>query len=182
MALAGGAASALGRLIEGASEIAKCSDTGLRLLAELYVEEVALCEQWGNSRPEEGSEHYLAYCIEDLAGKGFVHGSLVGLCAVATAKWQEMACVCHTSPELDAALGQSFDAEQLAAFLRDAKLNCSLEAVGVTRAQLRAALLRAGTFVQAEKQLLPGVFHFAPVPEDKVDDLLEFIEAQARGA
>lgn len=33
---------------------------GLHLLAELFREEVVLCEDWGNSRPEEGSEHYIA--------------------------------------------------------------------------------------------------------------------------
>ena len=45
------------------------SEEGLRLLSELYVEEVALCEAWGDSRPEEGSEHYLAYCVEDISSR-----------------------------------------------------------------------------------------------------------------
>jgi glycerol dehydrogenase-like iron-containing ADH family enzyme len=48
-------------------------------LFDLYNEENDLCERWGNSRPEEGSEHFFAYNMEYLTGQHFVHGELVCL-------------------------------------------------------------------------------------------------------
>ena len=182
--------------------------------------EVALCEAWGNSRPEEGSEHYLAYCIEDDALRSaaqqksdggeaagaeapasmarrtaFVHGQLVGLCTVAVARWQELSGVCAGSEALAAAFplpseaggntgggssggSGSFGAAQAAAFLRAVGLDCSFSGAGVTRGHLRAALLRCDTFVRGEAQLLPGVFHFASVPEGQVDAILDFVQAE----
>ena len=149
------------------------------LLVARYVEEVALCELWGDSRPEEGSEHYLAYCVEDTSKKGgFVHGTLVGLCAVAVARFQELSgcadCEAISSDEL---LPKPFDARALAVFLKRVGLDCSYEAAKVPRELLRAALLRGGSFCNSETQLLPGVFHFVGgVPENQVDSLLDFVE------
>ncbi|MFQ5435295.1 MAG: hypothetical protein ACE5FD_10510 [Anaerolineae bacterium] len=40
--------------------------------------EVQLCNQIGHARPEEGSEHYFAYAVENVMGKGLPHGDLVG--------------------------------------------------------------------------------------------------------
>jgi glycerol-1-phosphate dehydrogenase [NAD(P)+] len=51
---------------------------GLKQLLDCLCLEVQLCNQIGHSRPEEGSEHYFAYAVENLVGKGFLHGELVG--------------------------------------------------------------------------------------------------------
>ncbi len=51
---------------------------GLLRLADLLALEVQLCNQIGHSRPEEGSEHYFAYALEDRVGQGLAHGDLVG--------------------------------------------------------------------------------------------------------
>ena len=51
---------------------------GLRQLCDCLALEVQLCNQLGHSRPEEGSEHYFAYAVENLMGKGLPHGDLVG--------------------------------------------------------------------------------------------------------
>ncbi len=40
--------------------------------------EVQLCNQVGHARPEEGSEHYFAYAVENEMGHGLPHGDLVG--------------------------------------------------------------------------------------------------------
>ena len=55
--------------------------------------EVQLCNQIGHSRPEEGSEHYFAYAVENAMGKGPPHGDLVGpaILLVAEAQGQETA-------------------------------------------------------------------------------------------
>jgi glycerol-1-phosphate dehydrogenase [NAD(P)+] len=51
---------------------------GLKTLYDCLAMEVQLCNQIGHSRPEEGSEHYFAYCVENLVGHGWPHGDLVG--------------------------------------------------------------------------------------------------------
>ena len=51
---------------------------GLRQLCDCLALEVQLCNQLGHSRPEEGSEHYFAYAVENVMGKGLPHGDLVG--------------------------------------------------------------------------------------------------------
>ena len=43
------------------------------------LKEVALCEKWGDARPEEGSEHFLAYCIESITHDHYIHGNIIGL-------------------------------------------------------------------------------------------------------
>lgn len=51
---------------------------GLKTLYDCLAMEVQLCNQVGHARPEEGSEHYFAYCAENLVGPGWPHGDLVG--------------------------------------------------------------------------------------------------------
>ncbi len=51
---------------------------GLKQLLDCLGMEVQLCNQIGHSRPEEGSEHYFAYSVENVMGKGLPHGDLVG--------------------------------------------------------------------------------------------------------
>lgn len=51
---------------------------GLKQLLDCLAMEVQLCNQIGHSRPEEGSEHYFAYSVENAIGKGLPHGDLVG--------------------------------------------------------------------------------------------------------
>ena len=136
------------------------SDEGLRLLSDEYVEEVTLCEMWGNARPEEGSEHYVAYALEALTGKHYLHGQLIALCVVLVGAWQ----------------GQ--DVQRIVEFVRAIELDCSLQAVGTTREELHEVLTTMGDFVASEPQLLPGVFHFkGSVPPDEATALLDIAEA-----
>ncbi len=51
---------------------------GLKQLLDCLVLEVQLCNQIGHARPEEGSEHYFAYAVENALGAGRPHGDLVG--------------------------------------------------------------------------------------------------------
>ena len=51
---------------------------GLKALYDSLAMEVQLCNQVGHARPEEGSEHYFAYCAENFTGHGWPHGDLVG--------------------------------------------------------------------------------------------------------
>jgi glycerol-1-phosphate dehydrogenase [NAD(P)+] len=87
-AIAQQSAALLTRLRDQSREIYAVSDAGVRLLTELFCEEVYLCLQAGSSRPEEGSEHHLLYTLEYLSGRTYLHGAAVTLCALVMAHLQ----------------------------------------------------------------------------------------------
>ncbi|MCB9787912.1 MAG: iron-containing alcohol dehydrogenase [Deltaproteobacteria bacterium] len=147
----------LDRLFAGATELRDLTDAGLGLLSDLYVGEVVLCEQVGNSRPEEGSEHYIAYALESRTGRHYVHGQLIGLCVLLAATWQ----------------GQ--DTAPVIRFLRDLDLDCTPEAVGTTPEELTAVLAGLPQWLTTEPQLLPGVFHLRPVSEIEAGRIVEAV-------
>ncbi len=132
----------LDRLYAAAAALREGAEEGYRVLSDCYVEEVRLCEMVGNSRPEEGSEHYLAYCIEHQTKRGYIHGQLVGLGV------------------LLAGAHQGQDITPVRRYLESLGLDCRPAAVGVSAAELRRALVGLKDYVAQEGQLLPGVFHF----------------------
>lgn len=67
------------RMEEHFTDFRDVTEKGIKLLFELFNEENDLCETWGNARPEEGSEHFLAYNLERITRQSFVHGELVCL-------------------------------------------------------------------------------------------------------
>ena len=70
-------------------EIREATDSALKWLIQAYAAENELCLKLGHSRPEEGSEHYLAYNIEYRTGRGYVHGELVCLGVLLMSQVQE---------------------------------------------------------------------------------------------
>jgi len=66
------------------------SEEGLARLVAALRAEVELCEQWGSARPEEGSEHFFVYTLENHLpqDRKFLHGELVGLGICLMAQWQ----------------------------------------------------------------------------------------------
>ncbi len=69
----------LAELDRNASEVFDVTPKGIDTIVQLFIREVEFCARLGNSRPEEGSEHIVAYHLEHLTGRHFVHGDLVGL-------------------------------------------------------------------------------------------------------
>ncbi len=69
-------------ILQGALDCAAAAGRGdpggLKQLLDCLAMEVQLCNLIGHSRPEEGSEHYFAYAVENLSGHGWPHGDLVG--------------------------------------------------------------------------------------------------------
>ncbi len=69
-------------ILEGAIDCSESAGAGahegLKTLYDCLAMEVQLCNQVGHARPEEGSEHYFAYAVENLMGHGLPHGDLVG--------------------------------------------------------------------------------------------------------
>jgi len=69
-------------ILKGALDCAEAAGRGdkdgLKTLYDCLAMEVQLCNQVGHARPEEGSEHYFAYAVENEMGHGLPHGDLVG--------------------------------------------------------------------------------------------------------
>ena len=86
-------ADAAQAILDGAINCAEAAgagdEEGLKELLDCLALEVQLCNQIGHSRPEEGSEHYFAYSVENLLGKGLPHGDLVGPGILLMAEFQE---------------------------------------------------------------------------------------------
>ena len=62
-----------------ANDVYEVTPKGIDTVIDLFRREVEFCARFGNSRPEEGSEHIVAYAIEHLTRRHFIHGDLVGL-------------------------------------------------------------------------------------------------------
>ncbi|GMW00470.1 MAG: hypothetical protein AMXMBFR84_16070 [Candidatus Hydrogenedentota bacterium] len=69
----------LEELDENAEEVYNVSPKGIDTIIDLYRREVEFCAHLGSSRPEEGSEHIVAYGMEHRTRRHFLHGDLVGL-------------------------------------------------------------------------------------------------------
>ena len=72
------AQSILKGVLDCAEAAGRGDKDGLKTLYDCLAMEVQLCNQIGHARPEEGSEHYFAYSVENLVGYGLPHGDLVG--------------------------------------------------------------------------------------------------------
>lgn len=64
--------------LDSAAAAGRGDHEGLKTLFDCLAMEVQLCNQIGHARPEEGSEHYFAYAVENMMGHGLPHGDLVG--------------------------------------------------------------------------------------------------------
>lgn len=97
------AQSILNGVLDCAEAAGRGDREGLKTLYDCLALEVQLCNQLGHARPEEGSEHYFAYCAENFIGHGWPHGDLVGpgimimagLQGQATARYESALRACH---------------------------------------------------------------------------------------
>jgi glycerol dehydrogenase-like iron-containing ADH family enzyme len=55
------------------------TDDGITSLMELHREIGWRCHELQHARFEEGSEHFFAYCFEDVTGRTILHGELVSM-------------------------------------------------------------------------------------------------------
>jgi glycerol-1-phosphate dehydrogenase [NAD(P)+] len=82
-------------ILHGALDCAEAAGRGdhdgLKQLLDCLCMEVQLCNQVGHARPEEGSEHYFAYCAEQFVGPGWPHADLLapGILHMAKLQGQE---------------------------------------------------------------------------------------------
>ena len=85
------AQSILNGVLDCAEAAGRGDKDGLKTLYDCLAMEVQLCNQVGHARPEEGSEHYFAYSVENLMGRGLPHGDLVGPGIMIISKFQGQA-------------------------------------------------------------------------------------------
>lgn len=71
-----------------AAEVYGVTPKGIDTIVDLYRREVKFCAEIGTSRPEEGAEHIVAYAMEHLTRRHFLHGDLVGLGILAISRLQ----------------------------------------------------------------------------------------------
>ena len=169
------------KLLSACSELENTTDEGYKILAECFLEEVLLCEQYGNSRPEEGSEHYLAYAIESSTGRGYIHGRLVGLCIIITRLLQHVASsrqnnmITDDDQKLSDILNSCEVSKTLAKFYKKIGLYVIPGSDGMpTREEVVYALQNMESFLKLESQLLPGYFHFYGAPsKDLIESTLD---------
>jgi len=69
----------LEELDRNAEEVFGVTPKGIDTIVDLYRREVEFCARIDTSRPEEGAEHIVAYHLEHLTRRAFVHGDLVAL-------------------------------------------------------------------------------------------------------
>ncbi len=69
----------LEELDRNAHEVFEVTPKGIDTIVDLFRREVEFCARIGTSRPEEGAEHIVAYGMEHLTRRHFLHGDLVGL-------------------------------------------------------------------------------------------------------
>lgn len=75
-------------LMDATDDIRVVNNNGIQALVKGYVDEVDLCEKWGNARPEEGGEHFLAYRLEEITRDHYIHGNLIALNVLTVLKLQ----------------------------------------------------------------------------------------------
>jgi len=139
-----------------------CDNEGLKLISDLYFAEVALCDAHGNSRPEEGSEHYFAYCLESITYRSYIHGELISLAILLTALYQEQ----NVAP--------------IKRFLDEAGVLYKPDQIGVTENEIVETLLALPDFLKQETQLPYGIFHHKGMDKGKAEALLGRLKSLLR--
>jgi glycerol-1-phosphate dehydrogenase [NAD(P)+] len=151
--IAAAAAAVLDRVERLAPEIGAVSSAGLEGVLRAYAEVNALCLRASHSGPEEGSEHYFGYRLEQVTGRSFVHGELIGLGTVLMA------------------ILQGNDPDRPRRILGRCGVAWSPAALGVERAAVHEALVGLPAFVRAQR-LPHSVIDEADLGATAVDALL----------
>ncbi|MFX0056899.1 MAG: iron-containing alcohol dehydrogenase [Candidatus Heimdallarchaeota archaeon] len=141
-------------LMKARNDIQQVNETGIKAMVNGFYDEVKLCEQWGNARPEEASEHFLAYCLESLTHRHYIHGNLIGMNILISIFLQQ-----------DYA---EFDFDEVHQFLNDIQLNWTASEQNISHEDLRNCLKIIKYFVVKEN-LFYSIFNS---PKLEIDNKL----------
>jgi glycerol dehydrogenase-like iron-containing ADH family enzyme len=150
-------AAMLARMPDQVEDLRDATDEGVRLLFELYNQETEVLEAWGNSRPEEGSEHFFAYNMEYVSGRDFVHGELVCLGVYVLSYLQD------NGPDW------------VRTFLDAVGVRYRLTELGISLEEFRTTLLTLPAYVESEG-LFYTVINETSFDEELVDRILRDLD------
>jgi glycerol-1-phosphate dehydrogenase [NAD(P)+] len=151
------ALSVIERLRAGRYEIRERTDAGIRAIFEAFVVYAEMAHTLGGSRPEEGSEHFLAYNIEYISRRGFVHGQLLAVCIAAMSYFQS----------------NHFD--QTMSLLSDMGIPVDLEQIKVTEEVFIRALVTLREFVR-QSDYYYSIAHHRDISKDEAVECLRAIQ------
>lgn len=149
-------------LIQNRNDIREVNEDGIKALVEGFYNEVILCEKWGNARPEEGSEHFLAYCIESITQDHYIHGKIIGMNILISLYLQE-----------DFA---EFPKEYILQFFKDIKLDISPQSLNISSKILKKALKKIQSYVKKEN-LMYSIYNSPRIDlnKKKIKEIIQFI-------
>lgn len=156
-ALARDAGKILDELEEHCSEIGNASEKGLTWLMRAFARENALCIKNGNSRPEEGSEHFFAYNLEYLTGRGYIHGELVCLGVLLMARLQE-----NVVKRVEKILSQT-------------GVNYHPKDLGISREEINKALITLKDYTEKEK-LGYSIINNKPITGKVIEEICQGLD------
>jgi glycerol-1-phosphate dehydrogenase [NAD(P)+] len=151
-------------LIDNAACIRDISNEGVKVLANGLLAEVELCDEWGNARPEEGGEHFLAYNLEDITLGHYIHGCLIALNILVVLKLQRDNAV--------------FLLSEMKSFFDAIELDYQPQKQGIEKADYHSALSTMKEYVEKEN-LFPGLWSmdgvFDETGEYSIDGIVEWV-------
>ncbi|MEM2083628.1 MAG: iron-containing alcohol dehydrogenase [Nitrososphaerota archaeon] len=134
--------------------IRECNKKGLRVILDLLCMETQLCYIYGNSRPEEGSEHYFAYLMENIMKRHFLHGEMVALGILLMSYFQ----------------GQNYE------YIKNLMdyIGLNYLGTGATKEEIMKAIIELPSYVK-ERNLRYSYAHDLLATNDKINFILEKI-------
>lgn len=150
-------------LMKSRYDIKKVNEAGIKAMVNGFYNEVKLCEEWGNARPEEGSEHFLAYCLESITHDHYIHGNLIGMNILISLFLQKGYAV--------------FDFDEIHQFLIDIQLNWTASEQKINHKDLTKTLRSIQNFVISEN-LFYSIFNSPKlkIDNDIIRKVLEIVE------
>jgi glycerol dehydrogenase-like iron-containing ADH family enzyme len=156
-AIAREAAACLAELDQGAEDVYNVTPKGIDLIVDLYRREVEMCARLGNSRPEEGSEHLVAYNLEHITKRHFVHADLVALGLFCMSRLQQ------NKPD----------------WTRDLldRLGLQYRVPGVTREEVKTCLATLKHFADSTRMFY-SILDARDITPEFIDDTLHHLESK----
>ncbi len=151
-------------LMKAGNEIRDVTEKGIKALVDGFYNEVVLCEEWGNARPEEGSEHFLAYCLESITQQHYIHGNLIGMNILISLYLQEEYA--------------QFSIDEISQYFKDIQLEFTPEHQKIDVNDLRMALNQIKKYV-IDEELFYTTYNSPKLKLDnkKIDDIIRYIKS-----
>jgi glycerol-1-phosphate dehydrogenase [NAD(P)+] len=151
-------------LMNARKDIRDVTEKGIKALVNGFSHEVVLCEEWGNARPEEGSEHFLAYCLEAITNKHYIHGNLIGMNILISLLLQEEYA--------------QFPFDEIRQFFNDILLQYSPKSQNISYDEIKSALRQIKKYVIDEK-LFFSIYNSSKLNlnNDKIEEIINILKS-----